>query len=387
MIIYKNNIDSETNARSFNNFFIISIPTIIILILFFEIFFRIIIPANNPPLNEFSEKHQFLRYSNKIRTGQYTIGKFAEIRTKWTINNEGFNYPINFENLGERDSIPLIAIIGDSYIEAFQVDSDKSYPYLLRNMIYPNYEVYGIGISGAPLSHYYHLNTYINKYFDPEIIIFQLIHNDFDQSFWHKSHNSIWWQIEKLGDKYQFRPPSLIDFKPTSSLYKKILYKSATFRYLHRNLFVFAKIRGINYGGVEDRYESNTIIINEKKQLEIYNGIDFLFDKIKQENKNKRVIFIFDAPRGKIYNNELETSKVMWMHKMVKILTLKYNFELIDLTEPMRKKFLINGKKFNSEIDGHWNEYGHELISKICYNYLEGNINHWYYCLNSFGVK
>lgn len=356
-------------ANSIKNLLIITLPTLLIFFAFSEIFFRLVIPANNPPLNEYNKKYQFLQYSTSKASGQYTIGRFSEIRTKWTINKNGFNYPIDFETLSGRDSIPLIAIIGDSYIEAFQVHSDKSYPFLLRNKMYPDFEVYGLGISGAPISHYFHLNKYVNIHFDPEIVVFQLIHNDFVQSFKHKSHNSIWWQIEKDDTSYTFVPPSLLDFVPTTSLFKKIFYKSATFRYLHRNLFVFERLRG-NYKGYEDKIEANTKIIDIKRQTEIRDGIDFIFSKIKQENKDKKVIFIIDAPRNNIYQDSLEMSKVKWMHEMVKALSLKYNFGYIDLTESMKQDYTKFGKRFNSNIDGHWNEYGHNFVANVLYQHL-----------------
>lgn len=354
------------------NILFITFPTLLVMIIILELFFRFVIPANNPPLNEYNSEDQFLRYSNQVPTGQYTIGKFAEIRSKWTINNYGFNYPIDFELSNARDSIPLIAIIGDSYIEAFQVDSDKNYPYLLRERIYPEFEVYGFGMSGAPLSHYYHMNKYINKHFDPDIVVFQVIHNDFDQSFKHKSHNSIWWQIEKEDSSYSFVSPSLSNFTPSITPYKSLLYHSAFFRYLHRNLLIFTIIRSGYHGEVRN-VEANIKIINDKKHSDILHGIDFLFNKIKQENEDKRVIFIFDAPRNTIYEGKLKMSQVMWMHEMVSFLSSKYEFEYIDLTEPMQHDFAIYSKRFNSDIDGHWNEYGHKFVANILHQYLENN--------------
>ena len=40
-----------------------------------------------------------------------------------------WNYPIDYYPVDEKK---LITVIGDSYIEAFHVDADEKYPYLLR---------------------------------------------------------------------------------------------------------------------------------------------------------------------------------------------------------------------------------------------------------------
>jgi hypothetical protein len=43
---------------------------------------------------------------------------------------DGTALPIDYLSL-KREDVKRIAVIGDSYIEAFQVDIDKSYPYVL----------------------------------------------------------------------------------------------------------------------------------------------------------------------------------------------------------------------------------------------------------------
>jgi len=55
---------------------------------------------------------------------------------------------------------------------------------------------------------------------------------------------------------------------------------------------------------------------------------------------------------------------------MVRDLVEQNNFELIDLTKSMEQDFIWNKRKFNTEIDGHWNEYGHEFVAKTLYNYF-----------------
>ena len=56
---------------------------------------------------------------------------------------------------------------------------------------------------------------------------------------------------------------------------------------------------------------------------------------------------------------------------MVKSICEKNHVEYIDLTQEMNRDYLINNKKFNSEFDGHWNEYGHKFVSDVLYNYLK----------------
>ncbi|MDC3105271.1 hypothetical protein OA521_02925, partial [bacterium] len=43
--------------------------------------------------------------------------------------------------------------------------------------------------------------------------------------------------------------------------------------------------------------------------------------------------------------------------------SIKYNFNNINLHESLKKHYEINKKKFNFDIDNHWNELGHKIAS------------------------
>jgi len=354
--------------KTIKNVLIITLPTLILLLIILELFFRFIIPACNPPLTVYDYEEQLTHYSNEKPQGLYTVGKFAGIKSRWTINNSGWNYPIDYSEI--HDGKPLIAVIGDSFIESFHVNSDRSYPYLLRGKSFPEKEVYAFGLGGIPLSQYYQINKYVNKKFNPEIVIFNLTHSDFEESFRKFFYRRDIWQIEKLDSVYSLLPPDITNISPTTTTWKKILYGSAFFRYLHRNLYIFqlfGQKKGVDL-------EANVKIVDDvQKQSEIFQGTDFLFEKIRKENEGRRVIFIFDAPRTMIYDGTLAMSKLNWMYEMVNSLSAKYKFEFIDLTNPMQQDFARNHIKFNSEIDHHWNEYGHEFIANLLFEYLKNN--------------
>ena len=71
-------------------------------------------------------------------------------------------------------------MVGDSYVEAFQVDYNKSLSEILRAKLGSDkYEVFRFGISGAPLSQYLHVfRTEILKY-APDLLIFILVTTTF----------------------------------------------------------------------------------------------------------------------------------------------------------------------------------------------------------------
>ena len=115
--------------RAIRNILLVTVPTFLGLILVLEVIFRTAIPACRLPAACFDEKAGLFKYCPGAGEGLATFGPFAEQRGRWRINGHGGNSAIDYE---ERKTRPRIAVIGDSYVEAFQVDADRNYPALMR---------------------------------------------------------------------------------------------------------------------------------------------------------------------------------------------------------------------------------------------------------------
>jgi hypothetical protein len=322
-----------------------------------------VISASEWPLGHFNEEDKMFVFDNQKESGTMTIGRFAEIRTRWRINNMGWNYPIDYFLVEDKE---LIAVIGDSFVEALQVDVDKNFSYLLREKVYPGREVYAFGRSGAPISHYLHISRYVNKHFNPDILIFSLVHNDFDESI-----------VDLYPDKAHFLQFSIDNdlvsekiLEPIhASSFRRIFYNSALIRYLWDNI----RVDAVDMQSFRNTYFEENIrpdIITENSDL-IYKAADYVVGTISNENSDRRIIFVFDAPRQAIYEGLLDQSRVLWLHDMMEEMCKKYNVEYIDLTEEMKNDFEEHNRKFNSETDGHWNEYGHEFVAEVLSKYLK----------------
>ncbi len=358
--------------KALKNLFQITIPTFLVLFLLLELFFRFIIPAAELPTDFFDEEEPIYRFDTNAKSeGLYTIGKKSEQQGQWRINNYGWNSPIDYTPQKEK---PLIAVIGDSYIEAFQVDVDKSYPSLLRNEINTDYDVYSFGKSGAPLSEYLNHSRYVNKYFNPDTFIFNVVYNDFYENILELNPEVTHMLTLNIDDNSitENSPKPNKSFKQYNWK-KRALFKSAFIRYLYINLHLNATVR--NFGNKvtsEKKFNGN---INVTKAIDnkglIIRSIDYILGKLQEENPGKRILFVIDAPRNDIYNGALESSSLLFLNEILEKYCLKYNFELIDLTQPMANDFKKNKIQFNSELDGHWDEYGHDFVYKQIRDYLK----------------
>jgi hypothetical protein len=341
---------------------LVTLPSLFILFIILELCFRFVIPAAEKPIAYFDKKNAILRSDENRRTeGTYTIGKFAQIRANWRTNNYGWNSSIDYYPNATRDK-KLICIIGDSYVRALQVDVSKNIASLLRNNMSKNYDIYSFGHDGAPLSQYLHMSRYVGKQFNPDILIFLLVHNDFHESIAQLVSKPYFLQVD-------FRNGGIFEIEPKKPKLYQFLTYSALFRYLYSNL----NLASIYFNRIQkpNKYNANievkTVMENETM---IEKATDYLIKKIKDENRGKRLIFMMDAPRNDIYNNQLLNSSIVCMNKMVARICKKNDLEYIDLTNIMHKDYMKYKKEFNSKLDGHWNEYGHYIASDTLYSHL-----------------
>lgn len=360
--------------KTIKNVLFITFPALLVFLLVLEMIFRIVIQASDPPLYIYNETDNFYCFSNDKEEGVFTIGRFSEIKSKWRINNMGWNYPIDYHPVNGKK---LIAVIGDSYIEAFQVSVGENYPYLLREKLMKgDYEVYAVGISDAPLSEYLHFSRYINKHFKPDILIFNIVHNDFDESIYNlfpDRPHFLQVSINKDGSILETTPREN-EGSRRYMLWKRFIRKSATFRYFYYNLKIRDIMEIFKRKNLREKYEANIRIAHIKmNKNSIFKATNYIVKTIKKENIDKRIIFILDAPRDAIYHNLLNKSNVSWMNVMMKTICDNNNIEFIDLAPLMDHDYKVNNKKFNSEIDNHWNEYGHAFVANVLYDYLLNN--------------
>lgn len=337
-----------------------------------ELFFRYVIPASEIP-NAYSEPtYGVLEYDPNGRTeGTYTIGRFAQQRGRWRINNYGWNSEIDYETRTTRGGgKPLIAIIGDSYVEAFQVDVGKSMAAVLRKSTANKYQVYSFGVSGAPLSQYLEMSRYVKHYFDPDILVFNIIHNDFDASVETIVKDPYSLQITPKNGSFLEIPAHV--YEP--STIRRILGRSAFARYLLINLKLDTNIGDVlrrlvrkEPVGFNANIDPNRVAANRDL---IERATSFLVQRIRDENIGKKIIFLMDAPREDIYAGTLDRSNVIWMHQILKNACERANTTFIDLTGAFAEKFAKDHVKLNSDYDSHWNEVGHKTAAEVLYTNL-----------------
>lgn len=350
--------------RAVTGIALFSLPALLLVGALLEGFFRLVLPASEIPHVYFDRDSGVLRYDTTgQRTGTFTTGKYAQQRGRWRINNAGWNSPIDYRPRSER-SKPLVAIIGDSYVEAFHVDNDRNLAAFLRNRAGERFDVYSFGIAGAPLSQYLQMSRYVRKQFQPDLLIMNVVHNDFEESIRKFRPNySYYMQLELNDGHVRELPPEVYIPNP----WRRWMAHSAIVRALYLNLKVQGMMNWTRAQG--GQFNANVDVDTAwNRRNQIREATEYLARTLIRENRSIPVVFMLDALRGDIYAGSVRTSHLLWLHTMMSDLCAKGFF--LDLTDDFADRYQKTGRRYESESDYHWNEVGHEAAADALFSFL-----------------
>jgi hypothetical protein len=345
--------------------------TCILLLIFAELFLKYFVHPVEIPFWNFNTTDKIVNYdTNGPRRGTYSFGPLAHKQGRWRINNLGWNSDVDYDTK-KRDK-PLIAIIGDSYIEAFQVDVSKSIAARLREKLAGKFDVYSFGISGVGLSEFLQISRYVRKYFDPEILVINVNHDSFGRSLDPTKTGELYVKIIN-GQAVEAPIVPLVPLLQRPDAYNRLkvflCIHSSLFRYLALNCHLYRQVilKLINIFNHKADYITNNKEVTDKIDI----AINYIIETFKRENENKKIIFMIDAPRYDIYLNKLKGSDIYWMNLFLNKLCKKYDVGFIDLTKSFNDAYICNHRPFNEDYDYHWNEYGHEMATEALLTFLQ----------------
>ena len=360
--------------RLFLNGVLATSALLIFFILLEFVVFRFFLVASDLP-HLAKNSSGILKYAAK-QTGTYRLHN--EIFAKFNINEEGWNSHHDVYQLVKDQGVFRICMVGDSYIEALQVNYDASVAELLENRLKDSgrqVEVYRFGISGAPLSHYlYMIDNEILKY-QPDLIIVNLVHNDFGESItpaFGTYSDSFSTLVTNTDGLKRLSSPKPYRRKPSWWL-----KQSATFRYLWVRMQIrpdllkriWMKIFQVQLPPNEPTYAAN-IQVEQSQDSKIKSVLDFSFEslqRIEQDTKT-RVLLVIDGDRSEIVSaideNREVVSAVDPLNSLVSIVAKKYKLGLVDLTTAFYEDYLLTRTPLRFMNDGHWNQHAHSVVAR-----------------------
>lgn len=349
------------------NLLYVTLPTLLLLFLLLELFFRFVIPASELPVSTFDPDFHVLKYRNDNRgDGIHTIGKRGQYPTRYHVNNEGW---INIKDYEREKQRKRIAVIGDSFVAAFQVNTGEAFFDHLEKALNDSIEVYSFGYSGSPFSQYLQMAKYATHHFQPDALIVNLVYNDFTESIKGAAGKDHFWTYKPLRNTtYELIRPQ---YKLKYLRIKQLISYSALYRYFFLNVRIHKpKRKRPDSVAAYQAYQAKSEIkeVSRKEQVAVITSI---MEAFKLAFPKQRIIFVMDGPRAAIYHDWQEKMSTIWYNKYFAETCKVYDIEFIDLTPYFVADYKVHQQKFEFAEDGHWNAYAHRLVGQVIHKYLE----------------
>ncbi|MEM1047279.1 MAG: SGNH/GDSL hydrolase family protein [Pseudomonadota bacterium] len=333
-------------------------------VLEFVVFRFVLLPSDLP-------RNAFVDGVIKYQPNQTGIDRVAnDYAHPYRINAEGWNSGHAAYPVARTPGIERIAVIGDSFVEAFQVPYDRSFAERLEARYAEAgqaAEVFRFGISGAPLSQYLHMLEREVLAYRPDRVIVLLVHNDFDESFrfvagrYTSSYRKL---VVEDGQVTGFVEPTAYrgTYEP--------LVQSATYRYLKmRQGLSVAALRALVLGGGKE-YAAN-IPVEEVLALrpEIEAAVNHVMARFAAlaDEHGFEILFLMDADREAIYGlrEEDRQNGVLALNDLASTAASRHGLPFVDLHPLFKTDFERHGTRFDYPRDSHWNQHAHDLVARL----------------------
>jgi hypothetical protein len=281
---------------------------------------------------------------------------------KGRTNNYGF---VNDQDYDSAASTPLMAVIGDSYVEAQMVPFRETLQARLARCVGNGGRVYSFGAAGAPLSAYLAEAAFARSRFQPDGIVVVIVGNDFDESLaqYRTGPGSYFFREDSTGLVLQ-----RTDYSP--SLGRRVLRQSALVRYLTLNLGggvdrVKRVLQGNSPGDL--RYVGNTAAAFTPERLQGSRKAVNAFLNLLPSHSGidpGRTVLVMDAMRPDMYTAEgLRAASGSFFDLMRRYLidqAQQRGYEVVDMQSRFLHRYGLDGRRFESSSEPHWNGLGHE---------------------------
>lgn len=303
------------------------------------------------------------------RESVYSRGWNFSIVNRVRTNNYGF---INDHDYDPALTTPLLAVIGDSFVEAVMVPFAHTGVARLADSVGTAGRVYGFGTSGSSLSQYLAYARYVRDTFHPSGLTIVIVGNDFDESLRkYKNEPGLHYFAESPGGDLTLtrldRPvPWWRDLLGSSSLgmylYVNLEIREVWKRYAYRpGQSTMSRPRFVGNTAAEATPErvadSDRVIEAFLRQLPELAGLP-----------SSSIALVIDGPRPELYDdralNNVAESYFAMMRSHLMDRAHNEGFEVIDMQPAFIADYGQRHLAFEFADDNHWNAAGHEVFAQ-----------------------
>lgn len=269
-------------------------------------------------------------------------------------NNYGFVSDFDYD---PEATSPLLAVIGDSYVEALMVPFPETCAGRLAAAL-PGARVYPFGRSGAPLSQYLVFAEYARTTFRPDAVAIVVVSNDYDESLVRYGRKAGMHQFLDRGDGGLVLERSDLERGPLYAWARR----SALARYLAVNLNL------LNLGSTM-RHAIQGPPDRRGRESASKRAVDAFLARLPAAAglAPDRITFVVDGVRPALYGGGEGTRAEDGYEDAMRRYFMRHaaqrGYAVIDMEPLFVERYRMHGQRFEWPHDGHWNALGHGVCA------------------------
>lgn len=310
--------------------------------------FRLLPVAYLPRIQPVSEQSPVVRFEPNVEYRYSRDWNFSVVTHKRT-NNFGFIHSADYR---PEERSPLLAVIGDSLVEANQVQPGESFAERLNAALGGRGRVYSLGISGAPLSQYLVYAEFAREAFRPNAMAFVVAPNDFEESLLKYKTEPRFHYFAEDGSLKR------LDYELSTA--KQILRHSAALRYIMQNLEAWHRVEAL----VKRPLAAPP---SDGRLADARRAVEYFLDQLPQKTglRPDAIVFVLDPLRPALYADPQRVRDGLYGR------TARYfaeqaaarGYEVVDLAPTFLERHARGEALEVGPTDSHWNARGHELVA------------------------
>lgn len=307
------------------------------------------------------------------RAATWSKGWNFSITNRVRTNNVGFLSELDYDSAG---TSPLLALVGDSYIEAAMVPPEHTAAARLRRMVREKGRVYSFGTSGSALSQYLAYAEYAKDRFHPDGLVVTVVGNDFDESLL---------RYKTIPGFHYFSPDGngalqLVRLDREIPPWREFVASSALGMYLIANLEVGGllertreRVKGwLSSSSMSGDYVGNSPAIADPVRVaDSQRAVDAFLDRLPGMAglPISKILLVVDTPRPEFYEPvRREAVRRSYFGVMRAYLIEKASergFEVVDMERAFLEDYSRTSRRYEHPQDFHWNSAGHEVFARM----------------------
>ena len=302
-------------------------------------------------------------------------------------NNAGFVSDFDYDPQAKS---PLMAMIGDSFVEAMSVHFEQSVQGRLQAQLGKRGRIYGFGMSGAPLSQYLVWAEDAVKRYKPSTLCIVVIANDFDESVLQFKlakgghlYGGYHYYVDAPGTKeptlrlIPYTPSAILPLLNASALARYAVFHIRAHKLRPRDLITFfagSKAHAAQHMSAKERhlravFEPAFFEAWPERIGQSRRAVDAFLRALPKRTglPADRIMFVVDGLRTAVLapelRNQAEASFFGQMRQHLMQQARRTGYQVLDLHRAFQAHYTKTGRRLEFTHDYHWNATGNAVAA------------------------